>query len=150
MISTASLNWAAGFLEGEGSFIHLGDGGIRVCAGQVQKEPLVRLHNLFKGSLHRYKPRQKNWQRYWYWVIRSTTAISVMMTLFPLMSPRRKAQIRAALQRWKKAPGVGGFQRSKTHCPRKHSYSKRNTYIRSEGARQCKACARLRAKRRVV
>jgi hypothetical protein len=33
-----------------------------------------------------------------------------------------------------------GVPRSQTHCRRGHRYSEGNTYIRSDGRRQCRAC----------
>ena len=30
----------------------------------------------------------------------------------------------------------------KTHCPHGHEYSKKNTYVRENGGRQCRVCAR--------
>jgi hypothetical protein len=30
----------------------------------------------------------------------------------------------------------------RTHCPEGHPYDEENTYVRKDGSRQCKACAR--------
>jgi hypothetical protein len=38
--------------------------------------------------------------------------------------------------------GADGGNAAKTHCPRGHEYSPENTYYRSNGWRQCRACAR--------
>lgn len=45
-VSTLQLAWAAGFIEGEGSFSNT------VTAAQVQKEPIERLHALFGGRIY--------------------------------------------------------------------------------------------------
>ena len=37
---------------------------------------------------------------------------------------------------------------AKTHCPQGHSYDEANTYIRSTGGRNCRACDRDSARRR--
>lgn len=44
--------------------------------------------------------------------------------------------------------GLSGFfsrlrQISKTHCPKKHPYSKENTYITNKGFRECKECKKI-------
>jgi hypothetical protein len=41
---------------------------------------------------------------------------------------------------------VGGWGKHKTHCPRGHEYDEANTYIRSNGTRKCRACAREKAR----
>ena len=37
-------------------------------------------------------------------------------------------------------------QNQKTHCPQGHTYDEANTYYRSDGKRQCRACNRDRAR----
>ena len=40
-----------------------------------------------------------------------------------------------------------GKNARKTHCPKAHPYSKRNTYINPHGARVCRACAKDRERK---
>lgn len=54
-ISLVQLGWAAGFLEGEGSFTN--GGSPCVSAGQVQREPLERLSALFGGRISQRAPK---------------------------------------------------------------------------------------------
>lgn len=94
------LEWAAGFLEGEGGF--RGERtNEQVYVGQVQKEPLLRLQRLFGGSIRarRATPRDQ-YQRspLSVWVLCGSRARGLMMTLYTLMSTRRKEQIRVALE----------------------------------------------------
>ena len=35
-------------------------------------------------------------------------------------------------------------QRAKTHCPKGHEYDELNTYVRSDGSRDCRTCERKR------
>jgi hypothetical protein len=41
-------------------------------------------------------------------------------------------------------PGGKNQQRHKTHCPRNHPYSKKNTLVQKNGARVCRQCRRER------
>ncbi len=41
---------------------------------------------------------------------------------------------------------MGTFHRAKTHCPQLHPYDDNNTYITKDGKRQCRTCARERAR----
>jgi hypothetical protein len=94
------LYWAAGFLEGEGSF-GCWNGGARgkqfvVCAEQVQREPLERLKTLFGGSINQGSTRGGR-NRIARWRISGARARGAAMTLFTLMSLRRKEQIKTML-----------------------------------------------------
>lgn len=40
------------------------------------------------------------------------------------------------------------FQRQKTHCPQGHPYEGENLYVRKDGSRGCRACARAASRRR--
>jgi hypothetical protein len=46
-----------------------------------------------------------------------------------------------------KGMGSGAHWRAKTHCPKGHPYDEENTYITSDGKRQCRACRRVHAKK---
>ena len=70
MITVRDIAWAAGFMEGEGSFMSRCKGAILLECVQVQKEPLERLQKLFGGNLYlvQRKPSMKpNQQNYWRW-----------------------------------------------------------------------------------
>ena len=95
------LFWAAGFLEGEGSFSKGPLGGPCVSAGQVQKEPLERLEKMFGGSIVQRQTKGFSLKPIWIWSLRAHRSIQVMMTLYTLMSPRRKGQIEIVLNAWK-------------------------------------------------
>jgi hypothetical protein len=38
----------------------------------------------------------------------------------------------------------GAFNRNKTHCKRGHEFTEENTYVKKDGARDCRACRRER------
>src|SRR6478609_6611312 len=85
------LAWAAGFLEGEGSFLLTGRAGhqtSRVMAFQKQREPLNRLQRIFGGSVTKLRTRDIHT-----WTVCGARARGVMMTLFLSFSPDRQSQI---------------------------------------------------------
>lgn len=137
MISIKDIAWSAGFLEGEGSFGHYGS--LSVTAGQVQKEPLVRLQKLFGGSLyHRHTSGFSN-RKIWIWSPNAFRAAEIMMTLYVLMSPKRKRQIKNSLKKWRHARRIkptGG-----NCCWRGHQLIGENIYLAGvKKYRRCKKC----------
>lgn len=94
------LAWAAGFIEGEGNF--RGEATTeQVTVGQVQKEPLLKLQRMFGGSVRMRAQRSYDGCKrspFWLWVVCGSRARGVMMTLYQLMSTRRKQQIVTALE----------------------------------------------------
>jgi hypothetical protein len=89
------LAWAAGFLEGEGTFHHTKNSQV-VKAPQKQREPLEKLQAIFGGSIRLLRFGDN--PNIFLWSVSGTRARGVMTTLFVFMSPARKEQIRAALQ----------------------------------------------------
>lgn len=124
MIDTKEIYWAAGFYEGEGScrYRRAEAGGRRHSAGvevkvmQCNMEPLERLVRVFGGRVkvdegfNKNKPPQRS-DRY-YWVASGNRALGILMTMYCLLSEKRKTQIRAVIdgvkaapvRRWAKAP----------------------------------------------
>ena len=96
--SIADIHWAAGFLEGEGSFIK-NPNNQTISVAQVQLEPLTRLQAFFGGNIGFHKPRQPRAQSQHYWRVCGSRVRGLMMTLYILMSPRRQTQIKKALCR---------------------------------------------------
>lgn len=94
----ADLGWAAGFLEGEGSFMLQGNSQ-RVCASQVQREPLDRLQQLLGGAITKKIQRsaKPNHQPQQSWYVSGPRARGIMMTIYSFMSPKRQEQIKRAL-----------------------------------------------------
>jgi len=92
------LEWAAGFLEGEGSFSHqLGHSEAIYCR-QVNPEPIHKLQDLFGGVIAQRLPGDRfGKQVQLEWHITGARARGVMMTLYPLLSKRRKEQVKKAL-----------------------------------------------------
>lgn len=104
MLTTAEIAWTAGFLEGEGSFYSgyaAGDNTVasQVSAGQRQREPLTRLQAMFGGSICCRKSGKSAGM--YAWKVTGQRARGLAMTLYPLLSPRRRAQVRAMLTSWR-------------------------------------------------
>jgi hypothetical protein len=96
-IETKELRWAAGFLEGSGSFSF--KSSLALTGTQADKWPLDRLREMFGGTIKAAgKPVNKQVLS---WYLHGHRAAAVMMTLYCLMSPRRQEQIRSALAIWK-------------------------------------------------
>lgn len=103
------LGWAAGFLDGEGSFTY--SRGIMVSAEQVDPEPLERLRDMFGGSIYRRGVRvhtterdhQYNRRPTGTWYACGSRAAGIMMTLYPLLSRRRQETIERVLGEWRAA-----------------------------------------------
>lgn len=96
-----NLEWAAGLYEGEGSCScgnRPGD-GFQVTMTQNNIEPLDRMHRLFGGRkpyLSRPATGNRSDQHRWY--ASGCRARGIVMTLYPLLSTKRQAQIRKALK----------------------------------------------------
>lgn len=88
------LEWAAGFLEGEGCFSSRNSEKVQVA--QVSSEPLSRLKKIFGGHIN-YLPGRGNSRDYFTWSVSGSRARGVMLTLYSLLSGRRQRQIETAL-----------------------------------------------------
>ena len=87
------LHWVAGFMEGEGSFTHCGTE--RTKASQKQREPLLLLQRILGGHIREYK---NSWGFPMYeWYASGKRARGIMLTLYLLMSTKRKNQIKEAI-----------------------------------------------------
>ena len=106
-ITSIEIGWVAGFLEGEGCFRSEGSAGKtpRIDATQVEYSPIARLIDLFGG--HSWlEERQKPFHQPAYkWYLRGPMSIQVMMTIYPLMSPKRKKEIERCIKNWRDAKG---------------------------------------------
>ena len=87
--SQRDLAWAAGFLEGEGSFGW--NSGGKIGAVQINQEPVQRMLALFGGALRIYRQQPR---RIWEWYATGSRARGIAMTLYPWMSAKRQGQIR--------------------------------------------------------
>lgn len=102
-IKTVDLYWAAGFLDGEGTFGINGAGNTpTIAAGQKYTPSLERLACIFGHGAVYYKGYKRNKEGHWMWQINGRRAAAIMMTLYPLLSLYRQGQIAGALREWKR------------------------------------------------
>lgn len=148
MIRMEDLHWAAGFLEGEGCFSFSGK-GLKIQVAQVQRWPLERLLKLFGGGISQQRTQRKpTHQICSQWYLSGFQAAALMMTIYPLLSPRRQNQIKQALAEWHPQKIT---QRLRQKCPRGHQYSP--ALRAGRPIRICKTCISIahrnkRARRR--
>lgn len=104
------LNWLAGLLEGEGSFIKGSPSNPNQPSINLQmtdEDIVARVATLFQVSY--YKNQRKNkptWNPIYICRVKGIRAHDIMVKLKPLMGTRRKSQIDAALLNYiKRSPG---------------------------------------------
>lgn len=99
--TTADLAWAAGFMEGEGTFDAnpvKGRRYARVTAYQNNLEPLKKMQALFGGSIWGFrKMRPQATEIGHTWQVHGARARGVMFTLWSFLSAKRRGQVRLAL-----------------------------------------------------
>lgn len=145
MIDLKDIYWAAGFMEGEGSFRFTKSKSGQVSAPQKQSECLERLQSMFGGSI--YGPETTGRDIY-QWQLNGDKAVGIMMMLFPLMSQKRKAQIKKSVDAWKTLPiNPSKYIAIYGKCQRGHDWTPENIRIEVKDGkenRRCRLCDNLR------
>lgn len=112
MIETKNLYWLAGLLEGDGSFFKATNQGspnakIIVTMVSIDRDTVERVHHLTGiGTISGpYSSNRRYHKPIWRWSVqKQSDAAALMMTLYPLMHPRRQKQIRECIETWKHIP----------------------------------------------
>jgi hypothetical protein len=65
--------------------------------------------------------------------------------ILPWLGERRSAKAQEVLEHLRTRPGMGGYQRAKTHCPKGHEYTPENTIYKGgeNKYRTCRTCAKV-------
>ena len=146
MIKASEIGWIAGFLEGEGHF-RTSKGTPEIRASQVQRQPLDRLQALV-GGLIRDCPSDARRQPHSEWALRGSAGAALMMTIYSLMSPKRKGRILQSLELWKAGPGKG-WHKSLEVCGFGHRFDAYTPKAGGKGAEpSCLMCRELYDERR--
>lgn len=141
MVTTKDINWVAGFLEGEGCF-YFNRNTCRVQVVQKDPWPLIKMQQIVGGKVIRVKGAKE--RMYYALFIVGKRAVGIMMTVYPLMSPRRQGKIMEHLVRWK-AQRLRGECNKKTHCIRGHEFTPENSYSAPNrgNKRECRECIKI-------
>lgn len=112
-----NIHYLAGLLDGEGCFglvrttvRGLSYSRIGINIGMTDREPVEKAAALFRSNVHTY-PTKHNNKPVHVTQVSGAKAASWMMTLYPLLCPRRQMKIRACLTAWRETPGRGGPRR---------------------------------------
>jgi hypothetical protein len=132
-------------MEGEGSFgWNKGNNCPTIVCGQVDLEPLLRLQTVIGGNLYKRKVGARalpNAKPLHALQLNGVPAISVMMTLYSMMSSRRKARIEEILAKWKGTPVSSGvLVRNLGVCKNGHKFEGDNIIYAKSGKRRCRRC----------
>jgi hypothetical protein len=127
------IYWLSAFLDGEGYFTFNTTPVITIS--QTDLDLVIRVKEITKasssiGTSERSKFNSNHKDAY-ILTISGMTAIQWMMTIYSLMSVRRKAEIRNVIERWKTGRNK---QKGATHCKNGHELTDTNTYIQANGA----------------
>jgi hypothetical protein len=127
------LYWLAGLIEGEGSF---GKKHSRITIPQVNYAPLERVQKTFGGKVGLSKRPKRGGRQCFIWYLGGAEARGLMMTIYPLMSPKRQAQIYRPLSFW-----LTESKRILHHlCMNGHPMTEDNTYVYPDGRKVCRIC----------
>lgn len=129
------ITWIAGLLEGEGYF---GDKPV-IEIPSTDLDTIQKYRSVIgvENSIYVIDPPTDNHKIAYKIRIGGSIAIQWMMTIYPLMSSRRKEAIRKAISRWK-TQTIQNQQ--KTHCNNGHLLSGSNLGLNIGGFRVCKIC----------
>ncbi len=96
------LNWLAGLLEGEGSFLRPLPSSPRCPAIRVEmcdQDVVARVARLLERAVCPVEPRAAGYRRSYVTTIKGRPAIRLMIELVPLLSDVRRGQVTRALSR---------------------------------------------------
>lgn len=96
MSRVQDICWAAGLYEGEG-YVQYNCKTERVVIGVTDKWVAERLQQLFGGKVYEYQSKKEGYSRTYIWRVIGPRARGFLMSVYLLLGPRRKAQIRSVL-----------------------------------------------------
>lgn len=135
-VDNLGLEWAAGFLEGEGSFFY--GNTPTVSASQKQKWPLEKLHEIFNsGSLTGPYGSKKMYK----FTACGENALHILNLIYPYMSPRRQKQIQNAINNVQSTYNVSNKNKCRNNL---HDLlADTDFYFYKDGRKTCNQCRLL-------
>lgn len=101
-ITSHNIYWLAGWLEGEGAFIWNKARSTPIIeARSIDVGTVRRVAKLMGGLVRAPKYNGPKSQPISQVSVTGANAVGWMMTIYPLMEPRRRAQIRMVLEKWR-------------------------------------------------
>src|SRR5574342_1288455 len=109
--------WFAGYCEGEGCF-NFYRHSVRIHISSTDKDSLKKCKEFFGGNIYnvnrtKFKP---TWKDQYQLVIHGEKAISLMLSIYSLMSQRRKIKIKEVVNKWK---NINQYKKLPNHIGRK-------------------------------
>jgi hypothetical protein len=131
------IYWLAGILDGEGCFRFNGTPHIQLLMTDLDIVERVRS---ITGTISQIysRDRSDNLKRQYHLHINGKKAIEWMMTLYPIMSVRRKEKIREVISQWKDMRN----RISDDFCSKGHKLVRGNVVI-DGGTIRCRICRKL-------
>jgi hypothetical protein len=102
-----NIYWIAGILEGEGCFNYYN--APRIFLKMTDKDTVERARNITGADAVVREQDRIGLKRSYILAINSHYAVGWMMTLYSIMSARRKEQIKQVLSEWRNAKAHNGF-----------------------------------------
>ena len=93
VIDNVDLAWAAGLLEGEGTFGLQRGTYPRVSCSMTDEDVLQRLQDVLGGQLVAVGRKQEHWKAAWVWAMSGDEAARMLGLIRPYMGKRRGARI---------------------------------------------------------
>lgn len=158
------IAWFAGIFEGEGCMVIEKNGNTKLDVSMTDPDIIERIREMFP-KCHNSTPFQSKPVRPGYNLpkLRYTWRVSdpqevrrIIVLMLPYFGERRSARARQVIEHLDTRPGIGSYQRNKTHCAKGHEYTEENTIRGRDGNasyRRCRLCvnqwgADYRAKRK--
>jgi hypothetical protein len=92
--------WAAGLIEGEGTFQWRKSQSPRVSCAMTDLDVLERLRDNFGGNICKTTKQQEHHKQAWVWYLGGEAAIEFMKQVQPWMGKRRSAKIDEVVSLW--------------------------------------------------
>ncbi len=87
------IAWAAGLLEGEGSFYLRNDATAKIQCGMTDLDVLEKLQGIFGGKIYKQKIVNDKWKQVWVWNLEGPKAFSAMLEIRPFLLKRRASKV---------------------------------------------------------